>query len=168
MITMQASLRIETLSCSKKLDSKIPSTKKASHHKDVKVIGERRVRRLAAHAARLALHEKNDARLPLRPKNTHSIYKKQQPVLVLDFPEIKWIDDVVNRIEAPVRGYRGASGDFRSDSGKLHARDFMNMPLKNERQIFGKCLLRSLAIRGNLADINNDSSTEAFLETLTT
>jgi hypothetical protein len=168
MMMKQEFLRIETLSCSKELDSKKPNTKKASHHKDVKVTGERRVRRLAAHAARLALH-KNEARLPLRPQqNTHSIYKKQQPVLVLDFPEIKWIDDVVNITQTRVREHRGASGDFRSDLGKLHARDFMNIPLKNKRQIFGKCLLRSLAIRGNLADINNDSSTEAFLETLTT
>jgi hypothetical protein len=96
------------------------------------------------------------------------IYKKQQPLLVLDFPEIKWIDDVVNRTETRVQEHRGASGDFRSDLEKSHARDFMNIPHKKERQLFGKCLLRSLAIRGNLADMNNDSSTKDFLDTLTT
>jgi hypothetical protein len=168
MTTTQAFISIKAFSCCKKQDSKIPNTKKASHHKDIKVTGERIVRKLAAQDARLALHKKNEARLPHRPQNTHSIYKKQQPLLVLDFPEIKWIDDVVNRTETRARGHSGASGDSRSDLGRLHARDFMSIPLKNKRQIFGKCLLRSLAIRCNLSDINNDPSTEDFLDTLTT
>jgi hypothetical protein len=149
----------------KREDSKI--AKKIPHHKAIANSKKRRKRRvrqllLLDSVSRLALHEEKGSR---RSSEKYEETDLRDESLLLDFPEIKWVDeDYVDNCHF-YQGEGSPCDCFADDAAYLQdlgaLRDEGNLksfPLyKSKEQKFTHRLLRSKAIHQNLVGITNDN-----------